>query len=69
MFFDPERIPVIQEMILARDAEERKPATAKNQRMATFGLYRIVPRNEWISRNRYGYLIRHCMNFYRAVKN
>lgn len=26
MFFDPERIPVIQEMILARTAEERKPA-------------------------------------------
>jgi pyruvate,orthophosphate dikinase len=26
MFFDPERVPVIQEMILARTAEERKPS-------------------------------------------
>lgn len=29
MFFDPERIPVIQEMILARTPEERKPALKK----------------------------------------
>lgn len=29
MFFDPERVPVIQKMILARDAEERKPTLAK----------------------------------------
>lgn len=29
MFFDPQRVPVIQEMILARTAEERKPSLAK----------------------------------------
>ena len=43
MFFDPERIPVIQEMILARDAEERKPALEKIkewQRSDFIGLFR-----------------------------
>jgi len=29
MFFDPQRVPVIQEMILARTAEERAPAVKK----------------------------------------
>ncbi len=43
MFFDPERIPVIQEMILARDADERKPALQKIkewQRSDFIGLFR-----------------------------
>jgi pyruvate,orthophosphate dikinase len=43
MFFDPERVPVIQEMILARDAEERKPALQKIkewQRSDFIGLFR-----------------------------
>ncbi|MCI0445368.1 pyruvate, phosphate dikinase [bacterium] len=43
MFFDPERVPVIQEMILAHDAEERKPALQKIkewQRSDFIGLFR-----------------------------
>lgn len=43
MFFDPERIPLIQEMILARTPEERKPALKKLgewQRSDFEGLFR-----------------------------
>lgn len=43
MFFDPERVPVIQEMILARSAEERKPALKRIkdwQRSDFVGLFR-----------------------------
>jgi len=43
MFFDPERVPVIQEMILARTPEERKPALQKIkewQRSDFVGLFR-----------------------------
>jgi pyruvate, orthophosphate dikinase len=43
MFFDPERVPVIQEMILARTEEERKPSLAKIrewQRSDFEGLFR-----------------------------
>jgi pyruvate,orthophosphate dikinase len=43
MFFDPERVPVIQEMILARTADERKPSLAKIrewQKMDFAGLFR-----------------------------
>jgi pyruvate, orthophosphate dikinase len=43
MFFDPERIPVIQEMILARTPEERNPALRKLrewQRSDFEGLFR-----------------------------
>lgn len=43
MFFDPERVPVIQKMILARTPEERKPALARIkewQRSDFDGLFR-----------------------------
>jgi len=43
MFFDPERVPVIQEMILARTPEERKPALKRIkdwQRSDFEGLFR-----------------------------
>ena len=43
MFFDPERIPVIQEMILARTAEERKEPLKRIkewQRSDFLGLFR-----------------------------
>ncbi len=43
MFFDPERIPVIQDMILARSPEERKPALQRLrewQRSDFEGLFR-----------------------------
>lgn len=43
MFFDPERVPVIQRMILARTEEERKPALARIkewQRSDFDGLFR-----------------------------
>ena len=35
MFFDPERIPVIQEMILASDCRRTERTVKENQRMAT----------------------------------